>query len=132
MQNQVVAHLLDGRVIKGQCFDHSMAKPVCHIQQRGGSTVEVRLAEVKALFFVRDLQGNSGRRDGNRLDIGDRRGLGARPMEVRFRDGEVLSGFVTGYAVERPFFFLVPADPASNNTRIFVNQAAVQEVRNLP
>lgn len=132
MQNQVVAHFMDGRVIKGQCFDLSLTKPVCHVQQEGGSIVEVRLTDLKAMFFVKDLKGDPRRQEGNRLDAGDRRGVGARPMEVRFQDGEVLSGFVTGYAVERPFFFMVPADLGSNNTRIFVNQAAVQQVRSLP
>jgi hypothetical protein len=132
MQNHVVAHFIDGRVVKGQCFDLSMVKPVCHVQQQGGGALEVRLTELKALFFVKDLEGDPARQEANRLETGDRRGVGARPMEVRFQDGEVLNGFVTGYAADRPFFFMVPADPDSNNTRIFVNRAAVARVAPLP
>lgn len=129
MPNQVVARFMDGRVIKGQCFDFSAMKPVCHIQQAGQAATEVVLRELKALFFVKDLQGDPQHQEAKTLEPGDRRGAGARPMEVQFRDGEVLVGFVTGYSAERPYFFMAPADAASNNMRILVNRGAVESVK---
>ncbi len=132
MENRVVGRFLDGRVIRGVCFDFSPAKPICHIQTQSEGNVEVGLGELKALFFVKDLQGNPEHRETRALDPADPRRLGARPVEVRFRDGETLVGLVTGYSAERPFFFLLPADPRSNNTRILVNRAAVESVKPMP
>lgn len=129
MENQVVGHLLDGRVIKGVCFDFSPTKPICHIQTRSEGTVEVRLEELKALFFVKDLRGNPAYQEAKALDPTDPRGLGARSLEIEFRDGEILVGLATGYSAERPFFFLLPADPRSNNRRVLVNRAAVAVVK---
>ena len=47
-----------------------------------------------------------------------------RYVEIRFRDGEVMVGTVDGTATEDPGFFLVPADPGSNNLRVYVVAAA--------
>jgi hypothetical protein len=56
----------------------------------------------------------------------------ARHVEVRFRDGEVMVGAVDGPATEEPGFFLVPADPGSNNLRVYVVVAATRAVYALP
>lgn len=132
MPNEVVAHFMDGRVIKGRCFDFSPLKPVCHVQPSGQPTAEIALIELKALFFVKDLRGDPEYQEGKALDPLDRRAAGARPMEVRFRDGEMLVGFVTGYSAERPHFFMTPADASSNNLRILINRAAVTVVKPVP
>lgn len=129
MDNQVVAHFLDGSIVKGVCFDFSPTKPVCHIQTLSGGTVEARLEALKALFFVKDFRGDPTYQEARALDPADPRGLGARSLEIEFRDGEILVGLATGYSAERPFFFLLPADPRSNNSRVFVNRAAVAVVK---
>ena len=46
-------------------------------------------------------------------------------MEVALFDGETLVGTVEGYRPNGLGFFLVPADPNSNNLRCFVVAAAV-------
>jgi hypothetical protein len=51
-----------------------------------------------------------------------------RKVEVIFKDGEALVGSTQGYQADRPGFFMVPADPQSNNERIFVVAKAVQKV----
>ena len=47
---------------------------------------------------------------------------------MTFRDGEVLVGSSTAYDAARPGFFMTPADPKSNNDRIFVVMKAVRAV----
>ena len=49
--------------------------------------------------------------------------------ELKFLDGEEMSGFTMGYSAEKQGFFLNPADPDSNNTRVYVLNAAVAEVK---
>ena len=63
MANEVVAHYLDGRVVKGVSLDVDPGRPVCHIRTPAEGTLEVKLKDLKALFFVQDLAGNSGRSD---------------------------------------------------------------------
>jgi hypothetical protein len=115
--------------VKGSSFDFSPLKPVCRIHSGAAGTVTVRLAELKALFLVKDLAGNPEYRESTALEPGDPRRVGARPIEVRFRDGETMVGLAPAYSADRPFFFLLPADPQSNNTRVLVNRDAVVSVQ---
>ena len=132
MENRVVGHFLDGRLVKGLSFDFSPVKPVCRIHTQTDSTVPVRLADLKALFLVKDLKGNPEYREGKTLEPNDPRRIGTRSLEVQFRDGETMVGLSPAYSADRPFFFLLPADPKSNNTRVLVNRAAVVSVKEGP
>ena len=129
MENQLVAHFLDGRLIKGASMDVSPSRPICHITTPEGDIVRVALTELKALFFVRDLAGNPGYREVKGIEPSDPRTRGAKVLEIHFRDGEVLVALSAGYSDDRPFFFVNPADPNSNATRILVNRAAVGSVK---
>ncbi len=51
-----------------------------------------------------------------------------RKVRVIFQDGEAIVGSVLGYDPKRQGFFVVPADPESNNSRIFVLVAATTDV----
>ena len=127
MSNRVVVHFLDGRVLKGASFDVSLTKAACHVQTPAGP-VEVRLSELKALFFVKDLTGNSSRQEGRTIEAGDARAVGGRRVEIRFKDGEQLVGLTPSYRPEQQFFYVLPADSGSNNIRILVNRAATSSV----
>jgi hypothetical protein len=48
---------------------------------------------------------------------------------VTFHDGEVLVGSTISYRYEGTGFFVQPADPRSNNQRVFVILSAIQHVR---
>jgi hypothetical protein len=50
-------------------------------------------------------------------------------MVVTFRDGEALRGTSIGAGLLGNGFYLFPADPRSNNKRIFVIRSAVKAVR---
>ncbi|MDA3936722.1 MAG: hypothetical protein PF636_07675 [Actinomycetota bacterium] len=82
--------------------------------------------ELKALFFVKDFDGDPGYTENKEIDPSNP--PAGRPIKVEFQDGEVLVGTTTGYQPSRPGFFLVPLDPDSNNERCYVVAAATQEV----
>lgn len=128
MANEVVAHFLDGRVIKGSSLDVDVGRPTCHIKT-AEKTVEVKLTALKALYFVKDLVGNSKREDSLALAAADERARGSFPIEVEFADGERLVGLTVRYPPVRPFFFVLPADPNSNNVRVLVNRTAVKHMK---
>jgi hypothetical protein len=131
MANEVVARYLDGRVVKGVSLDVDPARPVCHIRTGQGS-LEVKLKELKALFFVNDLVGDASRDEVLKLEPGDGRARGSFPIELEFADGEKLVGLTVRYPPIRPFFFVLPADTRSNNVRVLVNKAAVKRMGQPP
>jgi hypothetical protein len=47
---------------------------------------------------------------------------------VVFKDSEVILGTTQGYQPGRPGFFIFPADPRSNNERVYVVSSATQEI----
>jgi uncharacterized protein DUF6982 len=123
---KVVAHYLDGRLVKGETFDLAPARPICSIHTPDGQSVTVTLSELKSLFIVRDHAGKPDYKETKNVDRGDPRARGARWLEMKFRDGEVVVGLSTNYTEQTPVFTVVPTDAQSNNTRIFVNRDALE------
>ena len=124
--NRVVARFLNGKLVKGTTADFLPTRDVFHVQSEAGAITEIRHGELKAIFFVRDFRGNPRHHNSNRFDPA--RPAQGRKIRVVFADGEVLVGTTQGYQPDRPGFFLVPADPASNNERCFVLAAATRTV----
>lgn len=125
MKNNVVARYQDGRVVKGVSLDVDPSRPTCHVRPAGEPAVPVALADLKALFFVRSLEGNPEHNEESSLASGDPRSRGLTLVSLRFADGEVITGLTIRYPPNRPFFFVLPVDQKSNNIRILVNRAAV-------
>lgn len=129
--NRVVARFVDGHVVKGTTIDFSAARETFHITEpvpvQGWNRTEVPVGELKALFYVKDFDGNPDHVDRQVLDVPPEPSeLG---VEVVFDDGEVMVGTAPRYRGEGAGFFLVPADAQSNNERCFVVEAATREVR---
>lgn len=125
MGHNVVARFKDGSVVKGVSNDFAPARDLFHVQRNDGEgTAAVALGDLKALFFVHSFEGNADNR--GRADA-ERHGLG-RKIKVTFKDGETLHGYTSGYSADRPAFFVFPADPASNNDRVFVVNDATAQV----
>jgi hypothetical protein len=112
-------------VVKGVSHDIDPGRPTFHIRPADQQGIEVRLADLKALFFVRSLTGDPTHTEGSTVEAGDQRARGAHPIEVQFADGERVVGLTVRYPPVRPFFYVVPADGRSNNLRILINRAAV-------
>lgn len=125
MSNRVVARYRDGRIVKGMSLDVDAARPSCHVRPEGGQATEVALADLKALFFVRSLEGSPQHHESVRVEPKDPRLHGSTVVRLRFEDGEELVGLTNAYPPTRPFFFVVPVDRESNTIRILVNRAAV-------
>jgi hypothetical protein len=112
-------------MVKGISHDIDPARPTCHIRIPGQQAIEVKLADLKALFFVKSLAGDPTYKEGSTVEAGDQRARGAHPIEIQFADGERMVGMTVHYPPIRPFFYVVPADGRSNNLRILINRAAV-------
>jgi len=124
---KVVARYADGRVLKGTTLNFSPTRQTFLLQAEGPSNSEpvtVRTSDLKAIFFVRDLAGNAEYNDVKEF-VGRPAG---RKVVVTFKDGERLVGASLTYDAAREGFFLFPADPRSNNERIYVLMSAVVAV----
>jgi hypothetical protein len=128
--NRVVARFQDGRVLKGLTNDFLPGKASLHVVLTGGSAgpgqkpEEVRVADLKALFFVKTHEGDPQHVRSNEPS---ERSTGGRRLRIVFKDGEVMVGTTQGYDPSRPGFFVVPVD-TGNNERCFVIAAATKEV----
>jgi hypothetical protein len=130
LHNLVVARYLDGRVIKGVTHDFSATRPMLHIELDGAKqVVEVRLRQLKALFFVKSFDGTPERDDVRGFIAGPAEQTHGRKIAVRFRDGEFLCGYTMSWTPDREGFFLFPADASSNNARVWVVVASTLEVK---
>ena len=131
--NRIVAHTLSGKLIKGTTQDFFPSRPLFHIQPADGSeTLEVRPKSLKAVFFVKEFDGDSSRHEIKGFLAGPGETAHGRKIAVRFKDGELLCGYSLTYSQEREAFFMFPADPKSNNIRIYVLVAATVEVKSGP
>jgi small nuclear ribonucleoprotein (snRNP)-like protein len=128
--NKVVARFQDGRTLKGRTNDFLPTKSAFHLQLEdappAAKPMEVSVAELKALFFVHDLDGDPDHKKIN--DFNPTKPVAGRKVRVEFADGEVLVGTTQGYQPDRPGFFLVPADARSNNERCFIVSKATKQV----
>ena len=106
--------------INGFIYGHTPQENA--LQERGA---EVALKELKAVFFVKDFIGNREYR-GRPIAEPPMHG---RKIEVTFSDGENIFWKTEGYNPQKLGFFMFPADPQSNDLRIFVVNKNVSRVR---
>ena len=129
---KVVVRYSDGRVIKGSAQDFFPNRDRFHlfpVDKSSGEAIEVFMKGLKAIFVVRDFIGEP-LYDERKRYIGGEKPSGQK-VEVTFIDGEVLVGSTLGYDMKWQGFFVLPADPQSNNIRVFVVSSAVKKVRNI-
>jgi hypothetical protein len=128
--NLVVARFRSGQVVKGYTRDFFPDRPLFHVLPKGGqATVPVKTAELKGLFFVHDLLGNRLHNKGRRFPAVDHGPQTGRRIAVLFEDGELLVGYAQTYGPDKSGFFVFPADPRSNNIRVYVLRAATKQVK---
>ena len=127
---RVVAHHMDGKLLKGTTQDFFPNRPRFHLQPvDGGAAIEVRCRALKALFFVKEFAGNANRRDLRGFLASPGETSQGKKIAVRFKDGELLCGYSLSYLPDREGFFVFPSDSESNNLRIYVIIAATAEVK---
>ncbi len=136
-QNLVVAKYRDGRMIKGVTYNFGSKKRAFHVipitdekkegTQRG---VEVVIPELKAIFFVKSLEGRKGVFGLESLLKEEEDVEGGTTIKVRvtFHDGEALVGTTHGYSREKQGFFIVPLEKEDNNLRVFIVFNSAKEI----
>lgn len=124
---RVVARFVDGRVLKGTIRDFAPNKTLFHLDplEHGTAPMRIAIGQLKALFFVKDYEGNPDRKD--RVDFDDVSAPGRR-LIVHFADGEQIAGTTSVFAPDKPGFFMTPSDPHANNERVFVIRGAVRRI----
>ena len=127
MQNDVVAHYLNGNIIKGSSMDVAPGKGFCHIRTDEGIT-KVEFKDLKALYFVKNLTGDSKRDDTQEVEQDDMRLRGSRLLEVVFKDDERLVVLCNTFPPKTERFFVLPVDMDSNNKRILINRDAIVSI----
>jgi hypothetical protein len=122
----VAVRYQDGRVLKGFTSDFHPQRPLFHLKEGDSSaTTNVRLAELKAVFFVRTAAGDPAHEE--RKDFSLQK-TPEREIWVQFKDGEELAGWSSTFASVGAGFYITPTDPQSNIERAYVLRAAVSKV----
>ncbi len=126
--NRVVARYLDGTMVKGTTEDFFPNRPTFHLAALGNPrSQEIRCAQLKAVFFVKDFHGDAAREDVPGYGPGTGPTLGKK-IAVQFKDGEIICGYTLSYSTDRSGFFLLPADEGGNNLRVYVLKHATKKV----
>jgi len=124
----VVLRYADGRMEKcriGPYFSHSLK--VIQVIQEDKSVLTVPIQDLKAVFFVEELDGkghpeeNWKSEDPGALKAG-------KTVCITFLDGEKIRGKVLGDLETGVGFFLFPMEKESNNRKVFIVRSATQEV----
>ncbi len=126
---KTVVHYRDGRILKGFTNNFQPHREVFQLAATDSPEAKVEeiwTPDLKAVFFVKDLAGDSRRVDSNAFDP-DRPVVG-RKVRVLFKDGELLVGSTDSYDPARKGFFFVPADANSNIERCYVVVAETREI----
>ena len=114
IHNLVVAHFKDGRTLKGKTHDFMPARGSFHLIAEDaddeGETHEIQLSDLKAVFFVKTLEGKSGYQEKKKFEEVEGFNLRGLKISVEFADGEVIRGVTLGYNKDKPGFFVIPVD----------------------
>jgi hypothetical protein len=127
---KVVIRYADGRLVKGYTRDFFPNKTSFHLEvvygDSKGNVIGVELQELKAVFFVKDFLGNPSYDERKYFLEGQQ--FTGRKVQVLFKDGELLIGSTVGYDPKRQGFFFFPADPETNNLKIYAVTSAVSKI----
>ena len=132
---KTVVKFNDGKIIKGYTTDFNPNRELFHVRpidegQEGeqGEQVEVNLNDIKAVFFVKDFQGNKEYQKVRTFNGYASGSPSQRKIVVIFKDGENFYGTTHSYAPDRTGFFVYPIDQNDNNDRLFVPRSALEKV----
>jgi hypothetical protein len=133
-ENKVVARYCDGRMVKGITYDFGPLKKMFHIvSDTAGvkSTHEVSSPDLKALFFVKTLEGDKDAPVSHTISNEALNVTGMMKLKITFFDGEILLGTTAGYTPGREGFFVVPLEESSNNIRVYVISSSTKQVERI-
>ena len=130
-RQRLVVRYLDGRRLYGVCFALNPRENSFHLDTVGddgrttGETVQVRFAELKAVFLVKSFDGNFDK-SMRYPQVGEM----GQELVAEFRDGEVIRGHtLRHYDPDDPRFHLIPRDPNTNNISVLVERDREEQRR---
>ena len=142
MQTRIVVLRGDGKRIKGFSRVFNPLEPTFHLRVAGpegetGEQLELKFADVQAVFFVRDFAFGRDRREDYtpEEDLGPMLRppeVGGRALEVETTWGETLVGLTYDYRPDQPGFFLFPTDPLDrtlNLERAYLPKSSIVKVK---
>ncbi len=128
---KIIVRYNDGRILKGYTQNFFPNKPTFHFQpidsKNSSDNLDVKIKDLKGVFFVRDFSGNSQYKEKKTFPQGVQ--ISGKKVEVTFKDGEIMVGSTLGYDSNRPGFFFFPSDPEWNVIRVYIVSQSVQKVR---
>lgn len=127
--SRIVIRYNSGQLHKGYTHNFLPTKGFISVMPEPVVSPDNKLAvpftDLKAIFFVKDHDGNAGYTEAKTLEPNAR----GRKVSVTFLDGEELVGTTVNYNSSAPGFFVQPADPESNNERVFVVAQAIRGLK---
>ncbi len=123
---KVVLRKLDKDLVKGYVNPATfLGENQIEVLDRDGHVLAIPLESVKAVYFVRDFDGDPG--------YSERKAFLRRPrldglwVRLTFKDQEVIEGILANNLLEIDArgFLITPADLSSNNLRIFIPRNAL-------
>lgn len=132
-RNRIVVHFKNGKIMKGFTHDFAPPKETFHLtselESDKGHVYEINCPELKAVFFVKTLEGNKDYIEKKKFEEVDASKLRGLKIKVEFHDREVIRGISLGYSKTRKGFFIIPVDSEGNNERVYVIASAVKDVK---
>lgn len=132
LSNPVVIHFKNSGIKKGYLKKFAFYRDNFTLLEvdkknkvRSKGETDISVSDIKAIFFVKDLDGNKGYRE--TWDMA-REGFGDR-VEVTFVDGERIVGYAKDHAQKQTGFILYPADPKSNNYIVGVFHSSIKDIK---
>lgn len=124
MKRNVVVKYLNGYTVRGFTLDIG-TKDIFHLVTPSVQKMEIRISELKAVFFVKSQEGDSQGEQSPRPD------QASVKLVVQFFDDEEITGISYDYSLKKPHFSLFTLDPDDNNERVLVNRKAARFISRL-
>jgi hypothetical protein len=120
----VIAHFKTGKLLKGYTDDFVPSHETFRLRSAYGrdkeNTYEVRINDLKALFFVKTLAGNKNYAEKKHFHDVTGCNLQGIKIKAEFTDGEIIRGTSFDYGKNFNGFYIIPIDPLSNNEKVYV------------
>jgi len=129
-RQRLVVRYKDGRTEYGVCFALNPKDTGFHLDKvdkngiTSGNTLQVRYAELKAVYYVKSFDGKFDKNQRYREWAPE-----GSELVVEFADGEILRGHsMQHFDPDDARFYIVPKDPATNNICALIERSATSRV----
>ena len=122
--NKIVIRCKDNKIMKGRIYNFDPEKFFFSIRLLNGDRVQMKTEDVKALFIVKDFEGNKD----YKYSYKDVLLWGGMKIKITFNDNEIMIGYIPHHINGTQGFFVTPADLNGNNKNVFVIKSAIREI----